>query len=60
MPKLKVACLQVSPVHGDPAGNMKVADNLLSSLSAEDGIDVLLLPEMAFSGQGWHSRVSSD
>lgn len=47
---LKTACLQLSPVHGDPRGNMRTADGILASLSAEDGIDVLLLPEMAFSG----------
>ena len=50
MPRLKVACVQVSPVHGDPAGNMKAADELLAGLTRADGVDVLLLPEMAFSG----------
>jgi predicted amidohydrolase len=50
MPRLKVACLQVSPVHGDPAGNMRDADAQLAPLSAADGLNVLLLPEMCFSG----------
>lgn len=40
----------MSPVHGDPAGNMKTADAMLASLSREAGLHVLLLPEMAFSG----------
>ena len=40
----------MSPVHGDPVGNMKRADDELSVLSRDDGVHVLLLPEMAFSG----------
>ena len=50
MPRLKVACVQVDPTHGDPAGNMRAADAILARLSPDDALDVLLLPEMAHSG----------
>jgi protein N-terminal amidase len=50
MPRLKVACVQVDPTHGDPAGNMRAADAILARLSHDDALDVLLLPEMAHSG----------
>ena len=33
MPRLKVACVQVDPTHGDPAGNMRAADAILARLS---------------------------
>jgi protein N-terminal amidase len=48
--KLKVACLQLNPAHGDPASSMRTADEHLARLTRDDGVHILLLPEMAFSG----------
>ena len=50
MVRLKVACLQTNPVHGDPASGMRTADEHLARLTRDDGVHILLLPEMAFSG----------
>lgn len=50
MVRLKVACLQLNPVHGDSESSMASAELALASLSRKDGVHVLLLPEMAFSG----------
>ena len=50
MVRLKVACLQTDPVHGDPASGMRTADEHLARLTRDDGVHILLLPEMAFSG----------
>jgi protein N-terminal amidase len=48
--RLKVACVQVDPTHGDPRDSMNRADVLLDRLTRDDGVDILLLPEMAHSG----------
>ena len=48
--KLKVACLQLNPAHGDPASSMRTADEHLARLTRDDGVHILLLHEMAFSG----------
>lgn len=45
-----MACLQTHPVHGDPESSMRTADLELQRLSRDDGVHILLLPEMAFSG----------
>ena len=55
MVRLKVACLQTNPAHGDPTASMRAADLELARLSSVDGIHILLLPEMAFSGYCFES-----
>lgn len=53
---MKIATLQFSPLLGDVDGNIRHADEILKG--AEDaygdrlhGLDLLVLPEMAFSGE---------
>ena len=50
MPRVNVACAQLNPTRGDVAGNMRRVDAMTSRLTADDGVDVLLLPEMALTG----------
>eukprot|EP00958_Prasinococcus_capsulatus_P023469 scaffold3476_cov415-Prasinococcus_capsulatus_cf.AAC.1 len=47
---MKVAVLQLGPVHGQPERNMRRADELLAPYSKDDNISVLVLPELAFTG----------
>ena len=53
---LKVCLLQFKPVYKKIKKSMKIADNLLSEYSEDDNIDVLLLPEMAFTGYKFDNR----
>ncbi|KAG0267867.1 Carbon-nitrogen hydrolase [Actinomortierella ambigua] len=46
---MKIVCLQLEPKLGQVQQNMDRATDMLSSLNADD-VDVLVLPEMAFSG----------
>ena len=46
---MHIATLQFSPVLGDVEGNMARADELLARADMR-GLDLLVLPEMAFSG----------
>lgn len=46
---MRIACLQFDPKLGEPAANRARADAMLAA-EAPGGLDVLLLPEMAFSG----------
>ncbi|KAI8333089.1 carbon-nitrogen hydrolase [Chlamydoabsidia padenii] len=46
---MKIACCQFDPVWGDRQKNMVKADELLESYKVGD-IDILVLPEMAFTG----------
>ena len=52
---MRVACLQLSPVHGDITASQARADALLSTL-APGTVDLLLLPELAFSGYTFSCR----
>ncbi|GAA6002469.1 hypothetical protein JCM10207_001137 [Rhodosporidiobolus poonsookiae] len=54
-PSLRFACLQFSPVLKDPAASMEKADRLLERLQP-GSLDVLMLPEMAFTGYCFKSR----
>lgn len=49
---MKIACLQFAPQVGDVDNNLNRADAILSKTSADDleGLDLLVLPELAFSG----------
>jgi protein N-terminal amidase len=53
---MRVACLQLSPVHGDIAASQARADELLASLSTSEALDLLVLPELAFSGYTFKDR----
>jgi len=49
---MKIACLQFAPQVGDVDNNLNRADAILSKTSPDDleGLDLLVLPELAFSG----------
>ena len=49
---MRIACLQFAPQVGDINNNLNRADAVLNKASAEDleSLDLLVLPEMAFSG----------
>ncbi|KAK4113817.1 carbon-nitrogen hydrolase [Canariomyces notabilis] len=54
---MKIACLQFAPQVGDIDNNLNRADAVLSKASAEelDGLDLLVLPELAFTGYNFRS-----
>jgi protein N-terminal amidase len=49
---MRIACLQFAPQVGRVSDNMARADAILSTANPDDldGLDLLVLPEMAFSG----------
>jgi len=49
---MRIACLQFAPQVGDIDNNLNRADAVLNKAEAEDleSLDLLVLPEMAFSG----------
>ncbi|BGP39909.1 hypothetical protein JCM10450v2_003885 [Rhodotorula kratochvilovae] len=52
---LRAACVQLSPVFKDPPKSRERADRLIAGLNA-DTLDLLVLPEMAFTGYCFESR----
>ncbi|GAA5907199.1 hypothetical protein JCM8208_006718 [Rhodotorula glutinis] len=52
---LRVASVQLSPCFKDPARSRRRAESLISSLEP-DTVDLLVLPEMAFTGYCFESR----
>ena len=46
---MQIATLQFSPILGDVEGNMARADSILKETDMT-GVELLVLPEMAFSG----------
>lgn len=46
---MKIGCLQFAPQVGDVDNNLSRADKILSQANPE-GLDLLVLPELAFSG----------
>ena len=56
MQSIKVAVVQNSPVLGQPLISMQAVDRMLESFSAESGLHVVLLPELAFSGYTFSGR----
>lgn len=46
---MRIACLQFAPVKGDVDKNQIRADGVLAKGDTE-GLDLLVLPEMAFTG----------
>ncbi|KAJ3020413.1 Carbon-nitrogen hydrolase [Thoreauomyces humboldtii] len=54
---MRLACLQLSPELGQPTRNRSHADALLAELELKKGsVDLLILPEMCFSGYTFASR----
>ncbi|CEG84521.1 hypothetical protein RMATCC62417_18312 [Rhizopus microsporus] len=51
---MKIACCQFDPKWGDAYGNMRTANVMLKDYTSSD-IDVLVLPEMAFTGYVFNS-----
>ncbi len=48
---MRISCLQFNPVLGDVDGNIARAEALLQTAMAQDlHLDLLMLPELAFSG----------
>ncbi|GAB1314079.1 hypothetical protein MFIFM68171_04289 [Madurella fahalii] len=54
---MKIACLQFSPQVGDIDNNLNRADAVLNKANADDleGLDLLVLPELAFTGYNFKS-----
>ncbi|KAK3326466.1 carbon-nitrogen hydrolase [Apodospora peruviana] len=54
---MKIACLQFAPQVGDVDNNLNRADSILNKTKASDleGLDLLVLPELAFSGYNYQS-----
>lgn len=53
---MKIACLQFAPQVGDVDNNLNRADSILNKAKTSDleDLDLLVLPELAFSGRfGW-------
>ncbi|TVY19325.1 Protein N-terminal amidase [Lachnellula arida] len=51
---MRIACLQFAPQVGDVDNNLNRADSVLSKANPQD-IDLLVLPELAFSGYNFKS-----
>lgn len=47
---MRIGCLQFAPQVGDVNNNLNRADSVLSRCDPED-LDLLVLPELAFTGQ---------
>ena len=54
---MRIACLQLASEIGKPLENTRRADSLLDAASPED-LDLLVLPELAFSGRSAHLLMS--
>ncbi|KAH7321649.1 carbon-nitrogen hydrolase [Rhexocercosporidium sp. MPI-PUGE-AT-0058] len=51
---MRIACLQFAPQVGDVENNLNRADAVLSRANPQD-LDLLVLPELAFTGYNFHS-----
>lgn len=51
--KMRIGCLQFAPKVGDVDNNLNRADAVLSRANPDDldSLDLLVVPEMAFSGE---------
>jgi predicted amidohydrolase len=47
---MRIGCLQFAPQVGDVDNNLTRADEILANADPE-GLDLLVLPELAFSGK---------
>lgn len=50
---MRIACLQFAPQVGDVGNNLNRADAVLNRADPDDleGLDLLVLPELAFTGE---------
>ncbi len=55
---MRIACLQYAPVLGDVTGNIARADCILDEAEGTTDLDLLMLPELAFTGYDFQSRHS--
>lgn len=55
--KMRIACLQFAPQVGDIDNNLNRADAVLSKANPDD-LDLLVLPELAFTGTMYKSFLS--
>lgn len=53
---MRIGCLQFAPHVGEVDNNLNRADAVLSKAAPDDldGLDLLVVPEMAFSGEHEH------
>ena len=58
--EISVLLLQFKPVFKNPEESMKKASELISKYSKEHKIDIVLLPEMAFTGYDFNSKEEID
>jgi protein N-terminal amidase len=56
---MRIACLQFNPQVGDVDNNLTRADRVLSRANPEN-LDLLVLPEMAFSGKTLFDSLGGD
>ena len=54
---MRIACIQFNPELGKPPENIAHVNDLLQAASPQD-IDLLVLPELAFTGNHWHFTLS--
>lgn len=52
---MRIGCLQFAPQVGDVDNNLNRADSVLSKANLDD-LDLLVLPELAFSGMNLSQR----
>lgn len=50
---MRIGCLQFAPQLGDLDNNLNRADKILNKVNPED-LDLLVLPELAFTGTSSH------
>uniref|UniRef100_A0AAV1T097 CN hydrolase domain-containing protein n=1 Tax=Peronospora matthiolae TaxID=2874970 RepID=A0AAV1T097_9STRA len=53
---MQIAIVQYDPQLGQVERNMKHVDQMVASLSKSDSIDILMLPEMAFTGYMFRNK----
>lgn len=56
---MRIGCLQFAPQVGDVNNNLNRADSVLSKANPDD-LDLLVLPELAFSGMDGLLLISSN
>lgn len=54
---MRIACLQFAPQVGDVDNNLNRADSVLAKANPDDleDLDLLVLPELAFTGTTWRA-----
>lgn len=59
---MRIACLQFAPQVGDVNNNLNRADSVLAKANPDDleGLDLIVLPELAFTGPHTTRRLLGD